>query len=437
MRCLVAAALLLLALAAGVSAQEATQDDWSLMELGATATISSRAAQPMQDVARLLSQANRSIRRMSHSRQPYNVVSNHIRVRRKTNVQLPPAPARASASKGPRRADHVNAELVEPMQQPTVVHPQVFGTRYPIEQEEREFVVAEIVGEDGKPYAPRKQWDKIEDDPATFRSPFAKYIHPPAVGSSADVANKDGNIKLTDIERRTVESLQFRLRNLLQQLGANLVWDHTKVANRRLVAEFDAIREEAKAMLEEYELRTGVKTIAWQLQENDAHGLTTPRGGVTDIHFAKQPEIATRPLQRKDSRTEPPMLDKAALQALQAAHGLTPEGKPIVVPPKEQRVNVAWKKQADGVVKAKVNLQVVDSSAPTLENPANLNTRVPVPGKVSAKSGKVGPASLPVQVDVVAPQSEQLARAANTAAPPLKVEGAPTVQVSAPPKINL
>lgn len=431
MRCLVAAALLLLALAAGVRAQEAGQDEWSLMELGATATISTQAAQPMQDVARLLSQANDSIRRLSHSRQPYNVVSNHIRVRRKTRVQLPPKPRPSSASTGPKRVEHVNAELVEPMQQPKVVHPTVFGTRYPIEQEEREFVVAEIVGEDGKPYTPRKQWEKIEDDPATFRSPFAKYIHPPAVGSSADVANTDANIKLTEIERKTVDSLQFRLRKLLQQLGANIVWDHTKVANRRLVAEFDAIREEAKALLEEYELRTGVKTIAWQLQQPDPIGLTTPRGGVTDIHFAKQPEIATRPLQRKESRTEPPKLDKASLEALQAAHGLTPEGKPIVVPPKEQRVNVAWKKQADGVVKAKVNLQVVDSNTPQRENPPNLSSRVPVPGKVNEKNGKTGPASLPVQVDVVAPQSEQLARTANTAAPPRKV------QVSAPPKINL
>lgn len=429
MRSLLVAAVLLLALVGGVAAQEAKQDDWSLMELGATAQISTSAAAPMQEVARLLAAANRSMRQLSSSRRPYNVVSNHIRVRRQTAVRLPPAPE--APRKTSRRVDQVNAELVEPLRQPTVLHPQVFGTKYPVQQTEREYVVAEIVGEDGKPYAPRKQWEKIEDDPATFRSPFAKYIHPPAVGSAADVVNTDPNTKLTDIELQTVNSLQLRLKKLLDQLGANIVWDHSKVVNRRLVAEFDAIREEAKAMLEEYELRTGVKTIAWQLQENAANGLTTPNGGVTDIHFSKQPEIASHPLQRKDSRTEPPQLDEAALSALRTAHGVNEAGKPLETIPKEQTVSVAWKKQADGVVKAKVNLKVVDSKVSQPEKAANLSTRVPVPGKVSKKSGKVGQPSLPVHIDVVAPPNEILARQANTAAPPKKIE------VNAPPKINL
>ena len=41
-----------------------------------------------------------------------------------------------------------------------------------------------VVGEDGKPYVPRKS-SGIVEEPETFLSPFAKFVQPPKVGSSA------------------------------------------------------------------------------------------------------------------------------------------------------------------------------------------------------------------------------------------------------------
>ena len=56
-----------------------------------------------------------------------------------------------------------------------------------------------------------------------------------AVGAAADVSNKDQNTRLTPLELQRVNSLQLRLKTVLDQLGANIVWDHTKVKNRRLL----------------------------------------------------------------------------------------------------------------------------------------------------------------------------------------------------------
>lgn len=381
------------------------------MELGSSSSISSAAARPLQDVASLLVDAQQSISQLHQSRQPFNVIANHIKVRRQTNIRLPDAKDPFFDEKK-KPAGHVNAELIPKLQQPQIHDPHRFGTKHPIKPGHA-YVSAEIVGEDGKPYAPRKQWKGISDEPETFRSPFAKFIHPPKVGSSADVVNVDPNTKLTEVEQKAVAALQLRLKSLLDRLGANIVWDHTLVANRRLISEFDAIKTESRTLMEEYELRTGVKTIAWQLQENDVNGLTVPLGRATDIHFANQPELASRPLQRKGSHKTPTMT-KQQLKSLAVQHGVTPPQ------PQEQLVNVAWKKQADGVVKAKVNLEVVDSKVNKKGKP-NVSSRVPLPGKVY-KSGKVGSPSRAVQIDVVAPAHEQLNRYKNMAAPPSKEE---------------
>lgn len=394
--------------------------DLAMMEVGAASSISTEAARPMQDVAQLLVEANRSIQRLTQSRRPYNVVTNHIKVRRNTRLNL--NPTTTTVVKKP--AGHVNAELIPQLQQPQIHDPHRFGTKHPI-KEGHAFVSAEIVGEDGKPYAPRKQWKGISDEPETFRSPFAKFIHPPKVGSSADVVTVDPNTKLTKLESMSIASIQLRLKNLLDRLGANIVWDHTPVANRRLITEFDNLKTESRTLMEEYELRTGVKTIAWQLQENDIKGLTVPLGAVTDIHFQNQPELGSRILQRPGSHKTPVMTEKQ-IRALSVEHGVTPPA------PQEQLVNVAWKQQADGVVKAKVNLKVVDSKVPVPNAPPNMASRKTVPGK-KFKSGKVGSPSKAVQIDVVAPAHERLNRNRDMAAEP-KVEEK-EVKVNAPPSL--
>lgn len=410
--------------------------DLGLMEVGSASSISESAARPLQDVAQLLVEANRNIQQLHQSRREYNVVANKIKVRRHTHIHLPDyagiaaAAAAKEAALKKKSAGVVNATLIPRLEQPQIHDPHRFGTKHPIKPG-RKYVSAQIVGEDGKPYAPRKQWKGIEDEPETFRSPFAKFIHPPKVGSSADVVNIDPNTKLTGIERKSIESLQLRLKNLLDRLGANIVWDHTPVANRRLISEFEAIKTEARTLMEEYELRTGVKTIAWQLQENDIKGLTPPLGRVTDIHFANQPELASRPLQRKGSHKTPTM-SKEQIEELKVKHGVAP------VKPKEQLVDVAWKMQKDGVVKAKVNLNVVDSKVPVVGQEPNLASRLPVPGK-KYKSGKVGAPSSPVTIDVVAPAHELLQRNRGMAkAPKAPKESTETEATKPPPpKINL
>jgi len=293
------------------------------------------------------------------------------------------------------------------MEQPRIHDAQRFGTKHPYTPG-RSWVTATIVGEDGKAYIPRKQWG-VADEPETFRSPFARFIHPPAVGSSADVVNKDANTKLTTIERKSIDSIQLRLKNVLDKLGANIVWDHTNVKNRRLIAEFEALKVESRTLMEEYELRTGVKTIAWQLNEPDMRGLHVPNGAVTDIHFSEHPELATRLLQRHNTHPGPPKLTEAQLAKLQAEHDVA-SGKLTRDKPKEQRVSVKWKRDdVTGIVKAKVNLHVRDSKVPAPHLPPNHAARAPVPGK-KYPSGRTGSPSMPVQIDVVAPANEELFR---------------------------
>jgi len=305
------------------------------------------------------------------------------------------------------RRQHINAELVPVMEQPRIHDSKRFGTKHPYTPGQH-YVTASIVGEDGKPYLPRKQWG-IDEVPETFRSPFARFIHPPAVGSSADVVNKDPNTALTSIERKSIDSIQLRLKRVLDKLGANIVWDHTSIKNRRLIAEFEALKVESRTLMEEYELRTGVKTIAWQLNEPDQRGLHVPNGQVTDIHFAEHPELASRLLQRHNTHPGPPKLTEVQLAALQAEHDVA-SGKLTRDKPKEQRVSVRWKRDdATGLVKAKVNLHVRDSKVPAPDAPANLAARSPVPGKLYP-SGRTGSPSLPVQIDVVAPANEELFR---------------------------
>lgn len=403
MRQLSIAFMLLALLVVYVQAQDEAPQDLAMMEVGATSTINMAADRPLQEVAQLLVEAHKNIAALGQSRQPFQLLSNHIKVKRNTQLNL--AKKKKKAAKKPGK---INAQLVSALQQPTIHDSQRFGTKYPIRQG-RDFVSAEIVGEDGKPYAPRKQWKGISVDNPVFRSPFAKFIHPPKVGSSADVVNKDPNTKLTKVELKTVVSLQARLKRVLDKLGANIVWDHTKIANRRLIAQFDALKTEARALMEEYELRTGVKTIAWQLADADINGLTTPRGGVTDIYFAKSPELAGRLLQRKNSRRAPLPLSDEELKALQEEHGVDSTGKGKLPDKKEAVVNVAWKKGEDGVVKAKVNLEVVKSKVPDVLTPPNLKSRPEVAGKVYP-SGRVGSPSKAVQIDVVAPTGAELKR---------------------------
>jgi hypothetical protein len=337
----------------------------------------------------------------------------------------------------------VTAELIASMQQPVIHDSERSGTKFPIKTG-HQWVSAAIVGEDGKPYVPRKQ-SGVEDDPETFPSPFAKYIHPPSVGSSADVVNKDGNTNLTPVELKAVNGLQLRLKSMLSQLGNNMIWDHSSVKNRRVLSEFEALKQESRTLMEEYELRTGVKTIAWQLQDPDIKGLHVPTGSVKDIYFGKNPELAQRLLQRGRQRG-PPVPTGAELARLKLEHAIATNSVPVK--PQEQRVDVAWKKQADGVVKAKVNLNVIDSKVPLVDQPPALHARAPQPGKTYA-SGKVGSISSPVNIDVVAPANEMLLRNKMNAASAAEVaqqekENSPDykppveeVRVKEAPKINL
>jgi len=259
----------------------------------------------------------------------------------------------------------------------------------------------------------------VVDEPEEFRSPFARFIHPPKVGSSADVVNVDPNTKLTKVERQSINSLQLRLKRVLDKLGANIVWDHTSIANRRLIAEFEALKVESRTLMEEYELRTGVKTIAWQLMEPDIKGLHVPNGAVKDIHFAEHPELAGRVLQRPGDRRAPPPLDEKQLAVLQAEHNIAnrlenPSAFPT--PAREQRVSVAWQKDpTTGDVNTKVKLHVIDSPVPVPGQPANLAARAPVPGKLYP-SGRTGSPSRPAQITVVAPAHEELFRNKNAGA---------------------
>jgi len=307
---------------------------------------------------------------------------------------------------------HVDAQLVAPMRQPRIHDAMRFGTRYPIDQTKAGWVDAEVVGEDGKPFIARKQYGVVDGEQESTLSPFAKFVRPPAVGSAADVSNKDQNTRLTPLELKRVNSLQLRLKNVLDQLGANIVWDHTKVKNRRLLNEFAGLQAESRALMEEYEIRTGVKTIAWQLETAaDAQGFYAPEGRVTDIHFAANPELAGRLLQRGWQSGPPPPTAEMLRQEQDekdAASG---------VRPKEQKVSVQWKKQANGVVKAKVNLDVVGSAIKLAGQAPTLSAKPTVPGTTYA-SGKVGAQSTPVQIDVVAPADEKLVRNRDVAAPP-------------------
>jgi len=392
-----ASALLLLSLLAAVVLVRAQEFDEpamgvSLVEVGAASTISSTAARPLQDIAQLLVDASNTMRALRQSRDEYQVLSNHVRVRQDAHVTVPAAK--------PKKTEHVNAELIPRMQQPLIHNPNRFGTHHPI-LPDHEWVDADIVGEDGKPYKARPSFGV--DEPRQYRSPFAKFVYPPKVGSSADVTLKDSNTRLTDTELKAVNDLQKRLLQLLKTLGSNIVWDHTTVANRRLTQEFEALKVEARTLMEEYELRTGVKTIAWQLFGSDPQGFSVPVGRVKDIYFAKNPELAGRKLQRPGDPKGPPKLTKKQLKESRAYYGEKVKNQ------QEQRVNVEWKKQKDGTVKAKVNLQVVDSKQPAKDQSPNLRARRTVKGK-KLPSGRKLPDSRAVQVDVVAPGDEHLER---------------------------
>jgi len=404
-----------LLLVSGASAQseldsEAPQD-LSLVEVGSRSTINSAAAGPLQEIARLLADASDSVHQLKASRKPVQVLRRDVTINTQHNIVLKRKQAKKVAKK---KKGKVTAELRARLAQPTIHDEHRFGTKWPINPK-KEWVNAAIVGEDGKPYRPRKQWSKIaKENRKNVRSPFAKFIHPPKVGAAADVENKDPNTKLTKVELKAVNSLQLRLKNILDQLGANIVWDNTKIKNRRVITEFENLKTEARALLEEYELRTGVKTIAWQLGKPDFRGLQVPNGRVKDIYFADHPELRTRVLQRRGSRKYPPPPTAAMMQEAAAAKAAAAGLKPgeTAMKKQEQEVSVAWRKGEDGVVKAKVKLNIVDSKIPADPNaPPNLGSRPDVPGKVYP-SGKVGSPSQAVDITVVAPADELLSRTA-------------------------
>jgi len=58
----------------------------SLMEIGAESTISLEADKPVQDIAHLLVEAKNNINRLNKSREPYNVIRNHIQIRKHTTL---------------------------------------------------------------------------------------------------------------------------------------------------------------------------------------------------------------------------------------------------------------------------------------------------------------------------------------------------------------
>jgi len=276
-----------------IVAQESEYDQ-SLLQIGSENSINMAAAEPLRDIAHLLVQADRDISRLNGN--PFtasNIVHHHIEVERRDHI----VPLKVIE---PTRqlAGHVNAELIPRLRQPTIHDPKRWGTRHPV-YPNKEMVDAMIVGEDGKPYIPRKSTG-VEQDPddASHRSPFAKYVFPPGVGAAADVENADNNIKLTPLELKKVNRLQKRLKIMLDQLGSNIVFDHSVVKNRRYVKEYDKLKSEARALMEEYELRTGVKTIAWTMAEPGEAGLVAPRPKISDIFFSKQKHLATRQLQR-------------------------------------------------------------------------------------------------------------------------------------------
>jgi len=400
---------------------EEEEPQLSLMEVGAETTISSMADKPLKDVAHLLVEAKKTINRLNQSRRPYHVVSHSIKVRSKSTLR---AKRKAEKKKVQAKPQKINAELIPRLRQPKIHDSKLWGTKYPVNQK-REYVTAAIVGENGKPYAAR---DNGIGEKKRFRSPFAKYIHPKAVSSAADVANKDPNTKLNALELKSVNSLQLRLKKLLDKVGANTVWDHSHIVNRKFIADYEDLKTEARTLMEEYEIRTGVKTIAWQLYEPDILGLYQPTGSVKDIYLAEHPEIATRVLQRGPPQG-PPQPTRAERLATARVEAEKAAAKKAATTPREQLVNVAWKKQKDGTVKAKVNLNVVDSKVPIPGAPPNLSARSTVLGKKRGRHSKA------VQIDVVAPAGEKLKRNKKVAGPPKRKAAAVTVDSA--PKINL
>jgi hypothetical protein len=401
------------------AAVEEAAQDLSLCEVGSRATISSEAAGPLQEIAHLLVDANDSVRRLAASREPLQLLNNNVRLHTHTNIVL----AKKAPKLKKKSVAKVTAELANRLQQPTIHDAQRFGTKYPVNQEKAGWVNAQVLGEDGKPYKPRKQWKGIQDDNPmhNLRSPFAKFIHPPAVVAAADIATLDTNKNLTPLERKGVEKLQFRLKRVLDNLGANIVWDHSPVKNRRIIADFENLKTEARALMEEYELRTGVKTIAWQLGKPDFKGLDVPNGSVKDIYFGKNPELRQRLIQRKGTRKYPPppteeMKARALKEKLQAeaakAAGLNDGMKKA-----EQAVTVGWRKGADGVVRAKVKFDVVDTKVPNPYDAPNVNARSTVEGKLYP-SGRRGSQSQPVSITVLPPGNEALMRTEKEIAKP-------------------
>jgi len=286
----------------------------SLVEVDAASTIN--RASPLADVAELILEAKH---RVGHLRAARNGV--YMGSLTKLHSQrLSPAKTSETKNCAHGRPGHVQATLVPRVRPVKVVNPNRFGTHNPIES--KNAVQAEVRDRSGRTILPYR--DNVFPDPNN-KAP-------------ADLDTPDNTKKLTAVERAKVDELQRRLHTLLDNLGANIVFDYAPVKNRRITSEFLNIRKETKALLDEYELRTGEKTIAWTLVEPDGKGLQEPHANIPDI---LNPHLPTIPIQRGLSgrpwKPTPLPVQKPAPEPLRR--------------PREQRVSLRARTFKDGRVK--------------------------------------------------------------------------------------
>jgi len=311
----------------------------SLVEVDAASTIN--RASPLADVAELILEAKH---RVGHLRAARNGV--YMGSLTKLHSQrLEPAKTSGTKNCAHGRPGHVQATLVPRVRPVKVVNPNRFGTHNPIEN--KNAVQAEVRDRSGRTILPYR--DNVFPDPNN-KAP-------------ADLDTPDNTKKLTAVEKAKVEELQRRLHNLLENLGANIVFDYAPVKNRRITSEFLNIRKETKALLDEYELRTGEKTIAWTLVEPDGKGLQEPHANIPDI---LNPHLPTFPIQRglagRPWKPTPP-----------------PAAKPIPETPRaprEQRVSLRARTFKDGRVRMVVATETLKSKTKAAPPGSSISIKV-------------------------------------------------------------
>lgn len=290
--------------------QTAQPGDASLVEVSAHAAIN--RASPLADVADLILEAKDRVGNLRAARNGVYMGS----LTRLERANLEPAKVAGAA---PQSTETVHATLVPRLRRAKVVDPKRFGVHNPVES--KNAVQAEVRDKKGRTVLPYRE--------NIF--PDANKLAP------ADLETPDLVKKLTAVERAKVDELQKRLRNLLDNVGANIAIDYAPIKNRRIITEFLNIRKETKALLDEYELRTGERTIAWTLVEPDGKGLQEPHANIPDI---LNPHLPTVPIQRglagRPWKPTPPPVKE-------------PEPEPLRRP-REQRVSVRARTFKDGRV---------------------------------------------------------------------------------------